>query len=221
MPPQLKSRGVNIVLRGSFNPPIFHPSWFALNNLMREGETDAAKIQIIHPSVAVFSIEWLEVNVVQGRFEAATMQESNIESLRDLVVGILTVLNHTPVRVMGINHQFLYELQSEEIWHRTGHKLVPKEFWKNLLFQPGMSSLRVVAPRVDGLKGNIHTKVEPSPECTYGLYCEINDHYQFDEQRREPRGIDMAIDILRDRWHESLKLGMKIATALSEMGQQE
>lgn len=219
MPPQLKSHGVNVVLRGNFNPPIFHPSWFALNQLLREGETLEANIQIIHPSVAVFSTEWLEINVVQDRFEAATTQESHFDVLRDLVVGVLTILNHTPVRMMGINHHFVYDLQSEDTWHRTGHKLVPKEFWKGLLREPGMNSVTIEAQRTDGFVGRIHAKVEPSRKIRFGLYCEINDHYEIDEQKKGQRGTDQAIAILQQKWSESMRLGEKIATELSEMGQ--
>ncbi|MFH0825577.1 MAG: hypothetical protein V2B18_22715 [Pseudomonadota bacterium] len=221
MPPQLKLQGVNVVLRGNFNPPIFHPSWFALNGLLRDGETKEASIQIIHPSVAVFSAEWLEINVVQDRFEAATTQGSHFEALRDLVVGILTVLNHTPVRMMGINHTFVYDLQSEEMWHKAGHTLVPEKYWESLLDQPGMRSLTIEARRTDGLVGRILTRVEPSREHRFGLYCEINDHYEFDEGEKQPRGIDEATRVLMQKWTESMKLGEKIAMALSEVGQSQ
>ena len=76
MLPQIQVQGVSIVLIGNLNPAIFHPSWFAAHNLLRTEEADAATINIIHPDVASFKTEWLEVNIVRERFQIGTVQES-------------------------------------------------------------------------------------------------------------------------------------------------
>jgi hypothetical protein len=54
-PPKPEIEGVGIVLVGSFNPRIFQPAWFAAENLIREEEEQAAKIELIHRQVAIFS----------------------------------------------------------------------------------------------------------------------------------------------------------------------
>jgi hypothetical protein len=146
----LEIQAANIVFRGDFNPAIFHPSWFASYELIRREEAEAAKVQIVHQDAAVFSTEWLDFNVVRDRFQAATTLESHYESVKDLVLSILSLLSHTPLRVMGINRDFHYRLQSVEAWHSVGHQLVPKKYWEGLLENPGMRSLTVEGKRPDG-----------------------------------------------------------------------
>ena len=120
MRPQLEIQAVNIVLRGQFNPAIFHPTWFAAQNLIRPQEAESADVKIIHANLAVFDIEWLQVSITQDRFMVATSQEAYYEVLRDLAVGTFTLLNHTPLQVMGINQEFHYALESEQAWHTVG-----------------------------------------------------------------------------------------------------
>src|SRR5262245_11978654 len=126
MPPQLKIQSVNIVLRGNFNPTMFHPSWLAANGLISNKEAEAAKVEIVALPIANFQTEWLQVTVTQDRFLMATSQEPFYEPLRDLVISIFNILNHIPLKVMGINRNFHYELESEEAWHAVGDHLAPK-----------------------------------------------------------------------------------------------
>ena len=94
MRPQLDIQGVNIVLRGHFNPAIFHPSWFAAQELIGQLEADEAAIELIHPEAAIFNTDWLQIRVVRNRFQAGTAQEPYYEPLRDLVVGVFSFLSH-------------------------------------------------------------------------------------------------------------------------------
>lgn len=41
--------GSSIVVLGSFNPAIFHPLWFKINQLIRPEEADSAKLEVTHP----------------------------------------------------------------------------------------------------------------------------------------------------------------------------
>ncbi len=54
MSQNLVIQSVNIVVLGKFNPSIFHPAWFAAQNLIRTKEADAANIQIVHPEASFF-----------------------------------------------------------------------------------------------------------------------------------------------------------------------
>lgn len=219
MPLQPQIQRVNIVLRGHFNPAIFHPSWFALHDLMRRQEIEAAKVQIVHPDAAVFMAEWLEINVVRDRFQAATSQESYYEPLRDLVIGVINLLSHTPLRVMGLNRDFQYRLQSEDVWHNVGHRLVPKQDWESVLERPGMASLTVQGMRPDDLKGYIRVKVEPSVEVEYGLYVEINDHYELKPNAETSSAAHEAMRILSERWKESMQRSLTIASKIASLGE--
>jgi hypothetical protein len=214
-------QGLNIVFRGNFNPAIFHPSWFASHGLIRSQEVDAAKVQIVHPDAAVFTAEWLEINVVRDRFQAATVQESYYEVLRDLVIGVLNLLSHTPLRVMGLNCEFHYQLRSEDAWHSVGHRLVPKADWKDLLEKPGMKSLIVEGVRPDDLKGYIRVKVEPSTRVSYGVYVEVNDHYDLRQSDDTISGASEAMRILSERWSDSMKRSVSIAQKIASLGSED
>lgn len=77
MRPQLKIQAVSIVLRGQFNPAMFHPVWFASQNLIRPQEAESADVKIIHANLAVFDVEWLQVSITPDRFIVATGQEGS------------------------------------------------------------------------------------------------------------------------------------------------
>jgi hypothetical protein len=216
MEPQRQS--VNIVLRGNFNPAIFHPSWFAANNLIRSKEAVAAKVTIVHPDAAVFSAEWLEINIVRDRFQAATIQESNYEVLRDLVIGVLDLLSQTPMRVMGINREFHYQISSKRAWNDLGYRLAPKSDWEDLLEKPGMASLTVQGVRPDNLKGYIRVKVEPSTQVRYGVYVEVNDHYNLKQSDDTITRTKEAMQILSNRWGDSMERSMHIAQKIASLG---
>jgi hypothetical protein len=217
MQPQLEIQGLNIVLRGHFNPAIFHPSWFAAQKLIRHQEAEAAEIKIVHPNAAIFETEWLQIHVLQDRFQAITNQEPYYETLRDLVVGALDLLSHTPLRVMGINRGFHYRLESEEAWDAVGHRLAPKQDWENVLDSPGMLNLTMRGKRPDDLDGYIQVKVEPSGQVGFGVYVHVNDHYQL-SSASETLGANKAMIILFEQWSESMQRSEEIAQKIVDLG---
>lgn len=220
MPPQLVTQGVSIVLRGQFNPVIFHPAWLSAQNLIREQEAEAAEIEIIHPQAAIFDMEWLRIRVTRDRFQAESIQEAYYEAVRDVVVGLLTILNQTPLNVMGINRQFHFSLESEEAWHAVGDRLAPKPDWEGLLVEPGMRSLLVQGQRQDDYQGNLLVKVEPSTKADFGVFVEVNDHYDLISEQ-EYADPDEAIAVLSEQWQESMDRSLEIATTIVRLGNLE
>jgi hypothetical protein len=194
--------GHSIVLVGDFNPKIFQPAWFGAEGLIRNLEAEKADIQIVHPEVVVFKLEWMSLEVTRDRFVAGTLQEAYDEVIRDLVISTFRILRHTPLRVMGINEYGHYPIDSEEHWHRIGHTLAPKEKWDKILKNPGMKRLDIQAMRPDNLKGHVLVTVEPSSKIPIGLYLRVNDH--FEAQKTEgSAGSDEVINILEANWAES------------------
>ena len=213
---------MSIVLRGPFNPVMFHPSWFAAHNLIRKQEAESAEVQIIHPSLAKFQAEWLEVQVVPDRFQAATQQESFYEVLRDMIAGMFEILTPPEMIAMGINRQFQYQLESEHAWHALGDILAPKDVWHEALDRPGMARLIMQGKRTDSLNGYIQVRVEPSPEITYGVLIEINDHYQLSESPNDGRSAsDLAISCLLEQWQTSMKRSLQIAERIVNLGDRQ
>ena len=222
MQPQLRIQGTNIVIRGAFNPAIFHPSWLATQGLIRLQEADAAEIEIVHPQVTIFNAEWLRMAVTVDRFQVATTQVPYYEFLRDLAVGIFDLLRHTPLTVLGINQDFHYQLQSESAWHRVGHQLAPKEHWSAVLSGPGMKRLEMQGKRSDDFKGYILVKVEPSVRVTpHGLYISVNDHYELPSASESPASAEEAIEILSEQWMDSMQRGLQIAERIVSLGEQD
>src|SRR5688500_4623204 len=109
-----KISGSSIVLRGSFNPTIFQPSWLARYNLISTQEADAAQVKVVHSEVSHFETESSVIQVTKDRFAAATKASVHWVPLADLVVGTFSILEHTPVTAMGINRQMHFEVSSEE-----------------------------------------------------------------------------------------------------------
>ncbi len=216
MQPQLVTQGVDIVLRGQFNPAMFHPAWFAAQNLIRQQEVEAAEIKIIHPDAAIFDVEWLQIRVTRDRFQATTVQEAYYETLRDVVMGVFTVLNQTPLRVIGINRNFHYGLESEKAWHAVGDRLAPKQDWTETLNSPGMKSLSMQGLRPDDYSGYILVKVEPLNRSDFGVFVEVNDHYELTSDSETPTSD--IITILSENWQESMNRGMDITTKIVSLG---
>jgi len=206
-PPEMT--GSNIVLVGSFNPSIFQPAWFKANNLLRPQECDAAKIELIHPEISSFSIDWLKISVFLNRFSVETADAHHFEPLRDLVLGIFGLLEHTPVSKMGLNRQMHFSMISLEKWHGFGHMLAPKELWKGIMEEPGLLSMTMQDRRKEP-PGYVRVKIEPSTKITPGIYMEVNNHYEFEGEN----ALQKLMAILKNSWSEIISFSDKIAEHL-------
>lgn len=201
--------GVNIVLLGHFNPSIFQPAWFAAYKLIRDEEATAADVKIIHPDIAAFTADWLGVEVTQTKFHASTTDAAHYEPLRDLVLGIFTLLEHTRFDKMGLNRNMHYKMASIERWHAFGHFLAPKKVWDDVMKNPGLRTLVL-----QGFRGDppvrVQVKVEPSSKVKPGIYISTNEHH-------EASGDDAAgklMTVLKDSWQDSQAYAKHIAEHL-------
>ena len=93
--------GFAVVVMGAFNPAIFHPSWFSMNNLIRREEADEAKIEIITPDASIFAADWFALQVIQQKLVLFSSDPTKQAPLRDMAIGILQVLEHTPVEALA------------------------------------------------------------------------------------------------------------------------
>lgn len=211
--PKPEIEAVSIVLAGSFNPRIFHPAWFAKENLIQESEGQTAEIQVITSDVAVFSIGWMGLEVVHDRFAITSNQPQYFDALRDLVSGMFKLLRHSPISQLGINKLEHYRSLNEDEWHQLGHRLAPKEPWTGLLEKPGMRRLSMLGVRPDQFAGKLLVTVEPSVKIRPGVYFEVNDHYQNDVAD-EGRSCDRMVEILNVSWQQSLERAANITRTL-------
>ena len=212
----LPIQSYSVVLRGNFNPAIFHPSWFGAHGLLRPEEVEQAVKQpemVVHSEASVFSAEWLQIAVTKDRFQAFTTQESHSELLRDLVMSIFGLLVHTPLNAMGLNRDFHFRLESNDVRNSLGYRLVPKQNWQNVLKSPGMMNVTVHGQRPDDLHGYIQVVVAPSVKVDNGVYIAINDHYELKTDSTKA-ATEKATDILSKSWSVSMERAKTIATTL-------
>ena len=209
-------QGHTLVLRGNFNPSIFQPAWFGAQSLLPNAAVASAKISIVRPEVTVFSIEWCRIEVTEDRFAIGSTHEAYFERLADLVIKTFRILIHTPVHMMGINYDVHFSAQSEEKWHEFGHKLAPKQIWKEMFANPGLRSLTIEESiRPDGHAGHIQAKVEPSTKIQPGIYININDHFVSNTQK-EVADSQEIITLLEAEHQNSLARSKDFAQKIME-----
>lgn len=212
-------QSLSIVVLGDFNPSIFQPFWFSTNDLMPQVEAENAEISIIHKQVAAFSIGKINVQVDATRFGLTTEEPSQEPILRDLALGTLLLLEHTPLRAIGLNLDTVFAIASEEAWHAIGHRLVPKHDWAQILDAPGMQQVVVEGKRSDCQADRIHIRVQPTGKQR--VLLATNQHYQLEtNERSEGRERHKeAIRILQEDWTSFTGFAREAALKLLEIVQ--
>lgn len=211
-----ESSNVSIVLRGSFNPPIYHPEWFARHEIINETEKNSAEIKIIHKEITVFQMEWLSIDVQPSRF-AVTTQEGPFIRLADFVVKTFRdYLFHTPIHMLGINREVHFSVGSEDIRNRIGKVLAPHNGWgewgKDIEGvssekRGGLASLTMLQQDLnDRRKGYIRTKIEPSSKVRnmVGIFMQVNDHYEVADPKQN-QSCEELIAIIEKNFDASIK----------------
>ncbi len=206
--PKLSS--LSIVLIGKFNPAIFQPEWFAREKLISDEQANSIKIKLIHSELVVLEDENFLLNATLDSFSIRTDKDDYFKMLKDLSINIFTLLRHTPLHSMGINRNLHYELDDEKVWNNIGHKLAPKEPWKNLLNDPGMLEVHMQGGRDDDYSGNINVSVQPYQRFKYGVHIRVNDHFDAIDSNNSSE----LIGYLSDVFDKSMEQANKIANTL-------
>ena len=212
----------SIVLVGKFNPAIFQPMWFAVQNLLPREEALNAEVKVVHPEVSDFNTDSVHIQVTSDRFMAMTKASSPWLPLTDLVAGTFGVLEHTPVTAMGLNRHMHFAVASEEEWHRIGDTLVPKEGWNAVLGgRPGLGALMILAERQDKAGVPLRVELQPSrrlPKDVFGVFIQTNEHYtatQDAEQARDREsGLKELLRVLYDGWESSQNHAEQVAASI-------
>ena len=173
----------SIVFLGAFNPMDLQPSYLAEHDLLSTSEKAQVGYQVLAPEIGVLTLPWMQVIIEPSKLTATTTLGSPLlEPVRDFVFSFYDSLEVKHVRAVGVNHDTHFAVRSEEIWHRVGHRLVPKEdFWRNFLVEPGTASVTIKGKRDDKLAGHVNVKVEPSNLVHPGVYVNVNDHIELNE----------------------------------------
>jgi hypothetical protein len=204
-----KERGNGIVLTGSFNPRILQPAWLAAQKLIREAESEAADIRIVHEEVVSFSLEWVNLEVDHDKLSISSTPKSETpEQVRDLALGVIEVLDHTPVDRVGIQFFGHLAMADQATRDKLGWTLVPPGPFSGQLDNPGMRSLQMAGRRPgdeDGGNGLL-VKIEPSYRIApNGVYISILDQYDVSGPEEANLGSALAVKCIKDRWTSSFE----------------
>ncbi|MBR9893826.1 hypothetical protein GYB14_19195 [bacterium] len=182
--------GTSIVVVGSFNPAIFHPSWLISCGVEPNVDSESIKVDVVHQEVSRFDVDGTSYFVNQDRLQVLTESAPWVHILDKVSRIVLELLPHTPLRAFGINRDVHFRVRSPEARIELGRKLVPLEPWgefgAQIAGQPpsdpgGLLSLTLRGAEKDGdFSVTKNVRVEPSAKIQQsdGIYMQANFHYQ-------------------------------------------
>jgi hypothetical protein len=208
-----QSSDVSVVVIGGFNPRIFEPLWFSQQGLVPEVEAQHANAQLVDGQFARLDLPWAIITVIAERLDVTSNEETvQTAQIRDLSLGILRLLPHTPAQRIGINHLGHFAVESEDVWHKLGHELTPKGLWEEVLERPGMLSVTIKGQRMDGYAGSVNVTVQPSVVVHPGIFINVNDDFGIEPGLPEPAG--RLADILEETWVEGEARSSRVMDAV-------
>lgn len=215
--PQPELEGVTVVVLGSFNPSIFQPRSLAEWKLLPEDEANEATLEVVHREISIFSTDWFSAQITTERFAIDTSDMGKVDPLRDLVLGIFQILEHTPTTAFGFNRNQHFRMESEEKWHAFGHRMAPKEPWANVLESPGLLTLRMVGKRPGSEAKTTQVRIEPSAKVKPGIYISVNEHYELSSDDAEPQSMRNRkfLTTLKNGWDGFLEYSRTVFKGLA------
>jgi hypothetical protein len=206
MDPTPSAEILSLVVVGQFNPAIVTPSWLEREQLASPEEVAASTLKLIHPDVSEFSIGEKNVQLLRERLAVTTSDTRYEEAMRDLAVGILGLLRHTPTTMVGLNYEAHFKMATVDSWHEKGHQLAPKEPWTGLTKKPGLMSLTMR----DSEREEGHRDITVGPLSPQVLRVFVNDHYKLGQ----PEASE-AQACIEKNWRSSIADSRRIARELA------
>lgn len=177
----IEKHELTIVVIGSFNPAIISPYWLSSKNFIRESEAASAKVNLIHPEITNFDLEWVDFEVSQQRFSIHSSKEPFFDAVIDLAFNIFNILRETPITSYGYNHHKYITLIDEEKYYEFGNRLCPLSNW-SAFSNPRLQRIEIL-DRESSLKseGSLTASVNAISESAipFGIAITVNDHYNY------------------------------------------
>ncbi|TSJ34915.1 hypothetical protein FO440_24050 [Mucilaginibacter corticis] len=182
----LEVKSLAFVMLGDFNPALIQPFWLAKKELIRESEAQQTKVELIHNELVRFDLGWAKFDVKPDRFEISTTSEPHFGLVRDLIIGIFTFLNETPIKAVGINFVYDINLKTAEKFYSFGNTFAPLKNW-DFLNEARVVNLEFFEKdRSDKLPGHYRIRIQSSNAISsFGVNIVITDHVDVDTSRSE------------------------------------
>lgn len=194
---------IGIVLLGNFNPVILTPFWLSSKGLIRETEAETAKVDIIHPDISRFEIDWLSVETTPNRIHFKTNRESHFLALKDLIISIFSHIKETPINAIGINHLCHFSLNDFKEYEKFGYWLSPVQEFGELLNNPKVLSVQYVETLKEKTDGVIRITISPSDLILDKKSLVFNFNHHFENPNMTDAKSIMSL--LNDKWDFSFK----------------
>ena len=212
----MHSESVFAIVTGNFNPRIVEPLWLAKYGLVPEEEAEVAGRQLLDGDLSHVTFPWADLVVLQDRLQLESAEEMmNEAQIRDLAIGVLRLLPHTPIDAVSIQHRAVVIAKSEDEWHEVGHRLAPKELWADILDSPGMFDFAMQGTRSDELQGSWKVRVRPVSDPKLGIWINVNDEVRLPDLN-EPEPGARAADLIQELWPVAEQRTLEIQNKLYE-----
>lgn len=179
--------GSTIVVLGAFNPAIFSADWLEANGLIGRQDADAARhnpAYVVTHQVTALETDWFTVQVLENQLIVASKGALS-PTIKDLAVGALSLLPHTPITAVGLNFMGHYNMTTETDYHKIGDVFAPKQIWNELFpAENNSAGLTDLSMRISPVpRGKIletgdqkNISLQPSSKIKFGIYLSYNDH---------------------------------------------
>jgi len=202
--------GSAIVVLGAFNPAIFTPDWLEHHKLIGGEDADKARqgAIVVSRQISRFETDWFVLQVTDEQF-SVTSNGPLAPAIKDLAVGALSLLPHTPVRALGVNFFAHYKMSTTDEYHKVGDVLAPKDIWSAMFAgeerSAGLIDLTIaIEPAKRGDKPKTPDKkrltIQPSSKVPSGIFLSYNDHHELPADGKEKPTIDWCIKTIEEQW---------------------
>src|SRR5262249_39807895 len=147
--------------------------------------------------------------VTNTKFEAVCLESGYETPLRDLVVGIFAVLEHTPFEQMGLNY-FVHEAIDQLEWSRIQQHVFKRLPFETVLSTTSLQSLAVEGNHDEAPGARLQIKIEPSVQIVPGVFTATNEHYQ----ESGPDAGRRLMEILNRRWDGARSYARSVSSHL-------
>lgn len=218
--------GSSIVAVGAFNPAIFSSDWLERNGLIGIQDANVAhqnKSYIVSSQICAMETDWFALQVLENQF-ALTSKDALSPALKDLAVGVLSLLPQTPISAIGINFMGHYRMTSVDEYHKIGDVFAPKKIWNELFpdvnNSAGLDNLTIRIEPVP--RGKIpetgdakRVALQTSTRIKSGIYLSFNDHrvVHADEDGNLTMA-EQAAKMVNDNWQSSWEDSIRVFDGL-------
>lgn len=206
---------VIVEFRGDLNPAIFQPDWLAANDLIDRGdreyalEPDESRV-VVSAEFTGSQYPWVVVETTRRSCRLTALPATETpDRIRDLGIGMFELLDHTPLRSLGVTYHWHLALEPEH-WDALATRLAPPEPVAALIDDARLETLEYVATRGEG---ELTLGVEPSHREGFTAWIYVEDERDLEEG---PDSAARAVQLLDKEWDEMRSNADRIMTGLVE-----